>query len=99
MLSSISKLGIDISIKIIEKDNFVVWGEITIIICTALYLMGVLIIKHGKEANLWIIVGTLTLTAFMLGCFLRNRDIIILGIMILMSRWDKMKKKSGTVQN
>lgn len=30
---------------------------------------------------------------FTLGCFLRNQDIIILGIMILMSKWDKMKRK------
>lgn len=90
-ITSTCKLCIDIIAKINRKDPFVLWCEITIIVCAAVYLMGVLLIIHGKEANLWIIVG-IPLTSFILGCLLKKEDIILLGIMILMSRWDKMKK-------
>ncbi len=54
--------------------------------------MGILLIRHGKETNVWLIVGTMTLSAFVVGCFLSCEDIILLGIIIMLNRWDKIKK-------
>lgn len=91
-VTSILKLGIDVTSVMIHEDKFVFWGEICIIITSAIYLIGLLIFKYGKEAMLWTIIGFLTLSVFMLGFFLKDDDIVLLGIMILMNRWDKMKK-------
>lgn len=53
------------------------------IVFNAIYLMGILLIRHGKEANVWLIVGTMTLSAFVVGCFLSCEDIILLGIIMM----------------
>ncbi len=75
------------------KDGYVKCCEITMIVLNALYLMGILLIKYGKEVNIWLIVGTIKLSAFVLGCLDRCEDIILLGIITIPNRWDKMKNK------
>ncbi len=92
-MTSVCKLCIDLSVMILEKDDFVFWCEMTIISINAVYLMGILMVKHRREACLWVVVGTITLSAFLLGGYLRNIEIILLGVLILTSRWDKMSKK------
>lgn len=39
-ISSLCKMGIDITSVMIKQDNFVLWGEVTVIIISALYLIG-----------------------------------------------------------
>ncbi len=92
-MTSVCKLCIDVSVKILEKDDFVLRCEMSIISIDAIYLMGVLMFRHGREASLWIVVGTITLNAFLLGGYLHNVEILLLGVLILMSSWDKMNKK------
>ncbi len=55
--------------------------------------MGVLMVRHRREACLWVVVGTITLSAFSLGGYLHNIEIILLDVLILTSRWDKINKK------
>lgn len=71
-ITSICKLCFDVTSKIIEKNQFILWCEIAMIVCNAVYLMGVLLIRHDKEANLWIVIGIMTLTYFILGCLLKK---------------------------
>ncbi len=92
-LTSGCKLCVDVSTMITGKDGFVLFCEITIITGNAVYLMGILLITHKRKANLWIIVGTITLSVFIVGCVLRCEDITLLGIIILLNRWDKMQSK------
>ncbi len=92
-LTSVCKLCVDASTKITGKDGFVLFCEITMIMGNAVYLMGILLIKHKRKANLWVFVGTITLSVFILGCMLRCEDITLLGIIILLNRWDKMQSK------
>lgn len=66
-LISVCKLCIDVSTKITVKYVFVMCCEITMIVFNAIYLMGILLIRHGKEANVWLIVGTMTLSACVVG--------------------------------
>lgn len=49
--------------------------------------------KYGKEAMLWTIIGFLTWSVFMMGFFLKDDDIVLLGMIILMNRWDKIKTR------
>ncbi len=79
--------------RITGKDGFVFFCEITMIVGNAVYLMGILLIKHKRKANLWVTVGTITLSVFILGCILRCEDITLLGIIILLNIWDKMQIK------
>ncbi len=67
-LTSGCKLCVDVSTMITGKDGFVLFCEITIITGNAVYLMGILLITHKRKANLWIIVGTITLSVFIVGC-------------------------------
>ncbi len=92
-LISVCELCIDASTKITGKDGFVLFCEITMIMGNAVYLMGILLIKHKMKANLWVIVGTITLSVFILGFILRCEDITLLGIIILLNRLDKMQSK------
>ncbi len=92
-LTSVCKLCVDVSTMITGKDGFVLFCEITMITGNAVYLMGILLITHKRKANLWIIVGTITLSVFIVGCILRCEDITLLGIIILLNRWDKMQSK------
>ncbi len=87
-LTSVCKLCVDVSTMITGKDGFVLFYEITMITGNAVYLMGILLITHKRKANLWIIVGTITLSVFIVGCILRCEDITLLGIIILLNRWD-----------
>ncbi len=92
-MTSVCKLCIDLSVMILKKENFVFWCEMTIISINAVYLMGILMVKHRREACLWVFIGSITLSAFLLGGYLHNIEIILLGVLILTSRWDKMSKK------
>lgn len=38
-------------------------------------------------------MGTITLSAFLLGGYLHNAEKLLLDVLIMMSRWDKMNKK------
>ncbi len=60
---------IDASTKITGKDGFVLFCEITMIMGNAVYLMGILLIKHKMKANLWVIVGTITLVFLFWGLY------------------------------
>lgn len=63
-------MSIDITSIMIKKNNFVFYGEVIIIAVSAMYLIGLLMFRYGKEANLWIIIGILT-KCFYDGIFLR----------------------------
>lgn len=85
-------MSIDIASIMIKNNIFVFYGEVIIIAVSAMYLIWLLMFRYGKEANLWIIIGILPLCVFMMGFFLGNDNNKLMGIIILMNRWDKIKK-------
>lgn len=92
VITGLCKTGTDITSVMINEIIFVFWGEITVIIISAMYLIGLLMFKYGKEATLWTIIGFSTLSVFMLGFFLEDDNTVLMGIIILKNRWNKMKK-------
>lgn len=77
----------------IKKCQFTIWCEITITVCTTLYLVILLVYRYGKKANLWIFIGMLTLSVFTLGIFIENENIKLLGFITLMNHWEKDYKE------
>lgn len=89
-LSCMCKLGTDIMTKLVENDHYRIWGDISIMICTTSYLIILLVCRYGKKANLLVFVWLSTVTIFTIGIYMRNENIKLMGVAILMSRWDKV---------
>lgn len=47
-MTSVCKLCIDVSVKILGKDDFVLWCEMTIISIDAIYLMGIPMFRYRR---------------------------------------------------
>lgn len=51
-ISCVCKLGTDLLRKLVEKNHYGIWGDISIMTCATLYLVILLVCRYGKKANL-----------------------------------------------
>ncbi|MGL5901669.1 MAG: hypothetical protein ACRCZO_03220 [Cetobacterium sp.] len=93
--SCVFKLVTDLVTELVEKTNYRIWGDISIMTCATLYLIILLISKYGKKSNLLVFVWIFTVTVFGIGICMENENIKLIGVAILMNRWDKINKIVG----
>lgn len=91
-ITSLGKFCTDLVLTIIKRQQLMMWCEMSLIFITTMHLLCLLIYKHGRDAILWLVIGGSSLSIFTLRILLDDENILLMGIIILMNKWDKVKK-------